>query len=230
MRTVGTPATTSTARARVRPYEPGDGTAVAPILYESSGGLYDRYAGSRSLAERAIRRALSREGTTASAEVVYVAQLGGEVAGAMAAMPYVDWTPRAHAFLRVTLWSIPPWRWPRAIAVYRASGRVAPEPPSSCFYIDSLATATGFRRRGVASALLEEAERRARQHNLRRVALDTWVDNHAARSLYAAAGFQEVAYTPGQGLLPGGVSLMKDIGPSRAGEPRGSWPPLRARP
>ena len=214
----------------MRPFGPDDATAVAPILYESSGGLYDRYAGTRALAERAITRALAREGTTASADVVYVAELDGEVAGAMAAMPYPDWTPRAHAFLRVTLRSIPPWRWPRAIAVYRASGRVAPEPPRSCFYVDSLATAVRFRRRGVARALLEEAERRARELDMRYLALDTWIDNHAARSLYAGAGFQEVAQTRGQGLLPGGVSLIKELGASQAAEPRGSWQPLRAQP
>lgn len=229
---VGTPARrpTSPFGPRVRPCEPDDATAVAPILYESSGGLYDRYAGTRALAERAITRALAREGTTASADVVYVAELDGQVAGAMAAMPYPDWTPRAQAFLRVTLRSIPPWRWPRAIAVYRASGRVAPEPPRSCFYVDSLATAVGFRRRGVARALLEEAEHRTRELDFRYMALDTWVDNHAARSLYARAGFQEVARTQGQGLLPGGVSLIKDVGASSVAEPRGSWPPLRARP
>ncbi len=216
--------------ARVRAYEPGDAPAVTAILYESSGGLYDRYAGSRALAERAIRRALASEGTSASADVVYVAELDGEVAGAMAAMPYLDWTPRAQAFLRVTLRSIPPWRWPRALAVYRASGRVAPEPPGSCFYVDSLATTAGFRRRGAARALLAEAERRARELGLAYVALDTWIDNRPARSLYAGAGFTEVAYTPGQGLLPGGVSLLKALGASAAGEPRASRPPLRARP
>ncbi len=220
---------TSLAGACVRPYRSGDAPAVAPILYESSGGLYDRYAGSRALAERAISRALSRDGTTASPDVVYVAELGGQVAGAMAAMPYADWTPRAHAFLRVTLRSIPPWRWPRAIAVYRASGRVAPEPPRSCFYVDSLATAVHFRRRGVARALLEEADRRARELRLAYVALDTWIDNHAARSLYARAGFREVARTAGRGLLPGGVSLIKEVGVNPAVEPRGSRPALRAR-
>ena len=215
---------------RVRRYEPGDAPAVAPILYESSGGLYDRYAGSRALAERAIARALARAGTSASGEVVYVAELDGRVAGAMAAMPYPDWTPRAHAFLRVTLRSIPPWRWPRAIAVYRASGRAGPEPPRSSFYVDSLATAEGFRRRGVGRALLEAADREARELDLRCVALDTWIDNHAARSLYAEAGFEEMARTPGRGLLPGGVSLLKELGANPPSRPPGSWPPPRVRP
>lgn len=217
------------AGPRVRGCLPADAPAVTPILYDSSGGLYDRYAGSRALAERAIKRALASDGTSASVDVVYVAELDGEVAGAMAAMPYSDWTPRAHAFLRATLRSVPPWRWPRAIAVYRASGRVAPEPPGSCFYVDSLATGTAFRRRGVARALLEEADRRARELGLRHVALDTWSDNRAARALYAQAGFKEVSHTPGRGLLPGGVSLVKQVDPERAGERRGSPPPLPAR-
>ena len=209
---IPTPRPTRHHRAVVRRYAPDDAPAVAPILYESSGGLYDRYAGSRALAERAIARALSRGGTSASGDVVYVAELAGEVAGAMAAMPYPDWTPRAHAFLHATLRSIPPWRWPSAIAVYRASGRVAPEPPNTCFYVDSLATDARFRRRGAARALLEEADRLALDLGLRHVALDTWIDNHAARALYAAAGFTEVSCTPGRGLLPGGVSLLKDLG------------------
>ena len=195
----------------MRACEPSDAAAVPPILYESSGGLYDRYAGSRALAERAIARALSREGTTASAEVVQVAELDGQVAGAMAAMPYPDWKPRAHAFLLVTLGSIPAWRWPRAIAVYRASSRVAPEPPRSCLYVDSLATAACFRRRGVGRALLDRADALAVELGLDHVALDTWVDNHGARSLYAGAGFTEVSYTPGRGLLLGGVSLVKQL-------------------
>jgi ribosomal protein S18 acetylase RimI-like enzyme len=222
---------TRPADPRVRGYRPGDAAAVAPILYESSGGLYDRYAGTRDLAERAIRRALGRDGTTSSADVVCVAELDGQVAGAMAAMPYGEWTPRAHAFLRVTLRSIPPWRWPRAIAVYRAGGRSAPEPPRSCLYVDSLATAVPFRRRGVARALLEEADRQARALDLRHVALDTWVDNRAARALYAKEGFEEVAVTPGRGVLPGGVSLMKKLGPATAGaEPREGHRRPRVRP
>ena len=106
--------------------------------------MYDRYAGNRKLAERALTRALEREGNTASADVVWVAELDGVVAGAMAAMSFDDWTPRAQRFLRVTLSSIPPWRWPAALSLYRASGRSAPEPRRACFYVDSLATEPAF--------------------------------------------------------------------------------------
>ena len=46
----------------VRPFRPGDAPAATALLYESSGGMYDRYAGNRKLAERAIARALAASG------------------------------------------------------------------------------------------------------------------------------------------------------------------------
>jgi GNAT superfamily N-acetyltransferase len=200
----------------VRPFRDDDPAGVVPLLYESSGGMYDRFAGTRALAERTIRRALATPGTTASADVVTVAELEGRVAGAMAAMPYHEWTARAQRFLRTTLRSIPPWRWPSALWLYRSSGRMAPEPPQFSLYVDSLATEAGMRRRGVGRALLDEAERAARDAGLRTLALDTWQGNHAARSLYLEAGFEEVAFTPPAGVMPGGVSLVKRLEPARA--------------
>jgi ribosomal protein S18 acetylase RimI-like enzyme len=196
---------------RVRPYQAEDSAAVTPILYESSGGLYDRYAGSRKLAERTISRALGRDGTTASSDVVWVAELDGQVAGAMAAMPFPEWTPRAYAFLRTTLRTIPFWRWPGAFWVYQAGGRAGAGPPQSCFYVDSLATAAGFRRRGVASSLLAEAERLAGELGHDSLALDTWADNEPALALYEGAGFEELGRSPGRGGLPGGVLLLKEL-------------------
>jgi len=196
---------------RVRPYQAGDAAAVVPILYDSSGGMYDRYAGSRRLAERTLSRALEGGESTASPDVIWVAELDGEVVGAMAAMRFREWTPRAHAFLRTTLRSIPPWRWPGALWVYRAGGRAGAEPPPASLYVDSLATVERFRRRGVASALLDFAERRARELRLAAVALDTWVDNEPACALYARAGFVEVGRSPGRGGMPGGVLLVKDL-------------------
>ena len=195
----------------MRPYRPSDSRAATALLYESAGGMYDRYAGTRRLAERALRRALEREGNSASADVVWVAELDGQVAGVMATMPFDQWTPRAQTLLGVTIRSLPPWRWPTALWRYRTSGRSAPQPPPGSLYIDSLATAEGFRRRGVARALLAEAERQARERGLRSLALDTWVENQAARALYGGAGFSEVARSPAVNGLPAWVSLVKEL-------------------
>ena len=67
----------------------------------------------------------------------------------------------------------------RAVAV-PGRRRAAPALPAGSFYVDSLACATNARRRGVAGALLAEAERQARGLGCRGVALDTFADNHAA--------------------------------------------------
>jgi ribosomal protein S18 acetylase RimI-like enzyme len=198
--------------ARIRPFRGEDADAAVPLLYESAGGLYDRYAGSPRLARRALTRALAHAHTTASADVVWVAELGGQVTGAMAAMPSDWWAPRSRAFLGVTLRAIPPWRWPTALWLYRTGARAAPALPSNSLYVDSLATAACARRRGVARALLAEAERQARGHGLPRVALDAFADNHAARALYRKAGFSETGSTRASGAMPAGVSLVKELG------------------
>jgi ribosomal protein S18 acetylase RimI-like enzyme len=184
---------------------------VVRLLYESAGGLYGRFAGGRERALRLLGRAFSAPGTNASAEVVAVAELDGRVAAALAAFPVEETAPRASAFLRLALRSVPPWRWPGALWLYWAGARAAPSPPRSALYIDALATDTAVRRRGAARALLAEAERRARQLELPAVALDTALDNRPARSLYVEAGFREVAYrSPGRGL-PGFVALVKPL-------------------
>jgi GNAT superfamily N-acetyltransferase len=198
--------------ATVRPFRSEDADAAVPLLYESAGGLYDRYAGSPRLARRVIARALRRPETTASADVVWVAELDGRIAGAMAAMPVDWWAPRSRTFRSVTLRAIPPWRWPTALWLYRTGARAAPALPAASLYVDSLATVASARRRGVARALLAEAERQARGHGLPRVALDAFADNHAARALYRSAGFSEAGSTPASGAMPAGISLLKELG------------------
>jgi len=197
--------------AKVRPFRSEDARAAAALLYESAGGLYDRYAGSPRLARRALSRALERDDTTASHDVVWVAELDGRVAGAMAAMPVDWWATRSREFLSVTLRAIPPWRWPTALWLYRTGARAAPALPTDSLYVDSLATAAHARRRGVARALLAEADRQAGTRGLRRVALDAFADNHAARALYRGAGYRETGSTPASGAMPAGVSLIKEL-------------------
>ncbi len=198
--------------AKVRPFRSEDARAAAALLYESAGGLYDRYAGSPRLARRALARALESDDTTASADVVWVAELDGRVAGAMAAMPVDWWAGRSRGFLSVTLRAIPPWRWPAALWLYRTGARAAPALPANSLYVDSLATAMHARRRGVARALLAEADRQAGNRGLTRVALDAFADNYAARALYRGAGYRETGSTPAAGALPAGVSLIKELG------------------
>ena len=201
----------SGAAPKVRPARETDAEPVAHLLYESSGGVYDRFAGGRRRAHRVLERAFALEGNNASAEVIKVAELDGRVVAALAAFPVDETARRASSFLRIVLRTIPPWRWPSALWLYWAGARAAPAPPRQSLYVDALATDDSARRRGAASALLEEAERDARRLALPSVALDTALDNHGARSLYIAVGYQEVAYRPPGRGLPGYVALLKPI-------------------
>jgi ribosomal protein S18 acetylase RimI-like enzyme len=72
----------------------------------------------------------------------------------------------------------------------RRTERATPAPAAESLYIDALGTAPAFRRRGVASALLADAEDRARRLGLGCVSLETEVDNEAARALYERCDFE----------------------------------------
>lgn len=195
----------------VRQARPEDFAHVAELLHHSAADMYNRFAGGHERALRVLERSLAEPGTASSAEVVWVAALDGEVAGAMAAFPVEEATIRARAFLRLALRGAPPWRWPVALYLYWAGGRAAPSPPASALYVDALATDPRFRRRGAARALLAQAERGARERRLPAVALDTTIANEPARKLYASEGYDEVAYRPPGRGLPGFVALVKPL-------------------
>lgn len=56
-------------------------------------------------------------------------------------------------------------------------------------YISNLAVGQGFRRRGIATALLKSCEQVARQWQIGELRLHVMEDNPAARALYRDAGF-----------------------------------------
>jgi ribosomal protein S18 acetylase RimI-like enzyme len=181
------------------------------LLHLSAADMYDRFSGGRERALRVLERAFETPGNLASAECVWVADVGGEIGGAMAAFPVDQAHERSRAFLRLALRGTPAWRWPRTLRLYRAGGRASPSPPASALYVDALATAERLRRRGAARALLAEAEREARGRGLPCIALDTTIPNKVARALYAREGFDEVAYRPEASGLPGFVALVKRL-------------------
>ena len=61
----------------------------------------------------------------------------------------------------------------------RATAAVSPQPAARMLYVDALATDPAHRRRGVARALLAEADRMAAAAGLGGVALDTGLENRA---------------------------------------------------
>jgi ribosomal protein S18 acetylase RimI-like enzyme len=197
--------------ADVRRAEPRDFPEAARLLHRSAADMYDRFAGGRERAVALLERSLAQPGNASSADVVWVAEVDGRLAAAMAAFPVEEALPRSRAFMGLALRAAPPWRWPRALYLFWVGGRVALTPPTPAFYVDALASDPQLRRRGAARALLAEAERQARRRGLPAVALDTTVGNDAARALYASAGFEEVAQRPPARGLPGFVALVKRL-------------------
>lgn len=184
---------------------------VVQLLYETAGGMYDLFAGGRERAARILRAAYVRDGNSASRDTVSLAEIDGRIAGAMAAFPVREGDRRARAFLRLTLSRTPPWLWPRTLRVFRLGGEVTPPAPADALYVDALATHADFRRRGVARALLETAERRARAAGLHAVALDTAKTNHAAQALYEGFGMERSGESRGTDRVPGAVAYVKRL-------------------
>lgn len=196
---------------RVRKARQEDVAAVARLLFESAPDMYTRFSGGRERALATLERAFGEPGNVASCEVSFVAELDGRAAAAMSVFPVSEAAERSRAFLSLTLRGTPFWRWPGTMRLYWAGGRANPKPPDDSLYVDALATDPDFRRRGAARALLEEAARQARERRLPAVTLDTTMSNEEARALYAATGFDEVAYRAPAHGLPGFVALLRPI-------------------
>ena len=194
-----------------RPARPEDAEVAARLLFESSAELYERYAGGREPALALLRAMFAAEGNGASREVVTLAELGGQPIAAMAAYPVDESAERARRGLRLSLRRIRPWVWPATLRIYRLGARHVPPPPPGCFYVDALATAAASRRRGAATALLADAERRARELHLDSLALETELDNSGAQALYEGFGFEARARCGPAGPLPGFVSYVKRV-------------------
>ena len=170
--------------------------AADALLYESAAPYYTAYAGGPERARRLLRTLYPRAGHTASWEVCRVAEAGGAIVGVLAAFPSRDGDALARRFVRLTLLHSAPVAHPRLMRHLRATAAVAPRPPERMLYVDALATDPAHRRRGVARALLAEAERMAAAAGLDGVALDTGIENRAARSLYERAGFSPSSLRP----------------------------------
>lgn len=196
----------------IRPAHVDEDSAVAELLYETAGGMYDLFTGGRERAARILRAAYARDGNSASRETVTLAEIDGRIAGAMATFPVAEGDDRARAFLRLTLARTPPWFWPRTMRVFRLGGRLTPPAPADALYVDALATDPAFRRRGVARALLEAAERRARAFGLGSLALDTAERNLAAQALYEGFGMERTGRSEGVGEIPGAIAYVKRLG------------------
>lgn len=172
----------------VRPARLTDRAGPA-LLHASAQPYYDAFTGSGQRSARLLERLWPTQGHTAGHDACRVAVAGDEAAGILVAFRAEDGDALARRFLAAAFPRLPVWHWPHVIRHLRASGEIMPIPPAESLYVDALAVDRAHRRRGVATALLEDAERIASTRGLRGVSLDTGLENRAAQALYEAYGF-----------------------------------------
>ena len=125
-----------------------------------------------------------------------MAEADSRLVGVLAAFAADDGDELARRFVRLTLVHSAPWRLPGLFRHLRATAAVSPHPPRGVLYVDALAVAPEWRRRGGARTLLAEADRLAAERDLSGVALDTGIENRPARALYERSGFVQRGLRP----------------------------------
>jgi ribosomal protein S18 acetylase RimI-like enzyme len=173
----------------IRPARPDD--PAVELLYESARPYYDAYAGGARRARAMLEAVYPHGGHAASFDRCRLALAGDEIVGLLAGFPVREGDRLARRFVRLTVPRLPPWAWPRTLRHLRAAGVLSPNPPADAYYVDALAVAATWRRRGIASALLDDATSNARSAGLSGLALDTGLHNEGARAFYQACGFRE---------------------------------------
>ena len=186
----------------LRPADPDDSPAIAPLLVEAGGGIYqyllEGVVPGMGVAEMLVPGLAAREGSF-SHRHCGVAVEGDRVVGV------------AHAY---------PADWMKSVdRSFLAPDRLEHLRPFDAaqdwgsYFLSALAVAPVWRRRGVAGRLLDWVEDRARTGGFDRITLHVWADNAAARRLYARHGYidVEVAAIPWHPQLPheGGSVLLR---------------------
>jgi ribosomal protein S18 acetylase RimI-like enzyme len=184
-----------------------DVAALAPLLHSTASDMYERVAGSRERALTIIADDVRRNSLAST----WVAELEGVLAGAMVAYPCREAPAGTRRFVATVLARRPPWRWPGILRLLWQGHRRAPHHPGSWLYLDALATAPEYRRRGVAMALLAQAERTAINNGSGAIVLDTPEGNAAALALYERAGFRVTERLPAEPPIPAALILVKKL-------------------
>lgn len=174
-----------TAAATIRPAEPDDAADIAGFMTMAGGGVYefllDGLVPGVSAAEMLTPGIAGRSGSFSHRHCA-VAVCGDRIIGAVHAYP-TDWMRDAdRSFL-------PQDRLDHLAAFDRTQDW-------GSYFLSAVAVDPDHRRAGHALRLLDWVYARARTGGFPRVSLHVWADNPAARRLYAAQGFAELAHVP----------------------------------
>ena len=114
-----------------------------PLLYDTSRGMYDRWAGNRENAFRILRRTFRGSGTdTAVTRSAWIAEIDGESVGVMAAFPGPEQGRRGRNIVLPDAGGHAAMDLAAARSGMYRRGQALPDPPGRehAFYVDALAT------------------------------------------------------------------------------------------
>jgi ribosomal protein S18 acetylase RimI-like enzyme len=176
----------------LRPATPGDAEPAAALIYETALTLGDYIFGqSGPEGTTRILAVLFREkGHLFSFQCTTLALSGGEVVGLVQALPAATLGMAGARLVRACAKC---FGLGAAIRMAWRSYPLAFEPDAKAgeYYVDTLAVAPARRNRGIGRALLEDAERRARELGFPVCSLSVMLHNTNALRFYRRAGYRE---------------------------------------
>lgn len=179
----------------IRDGEPEDAGSAARLEREAGSRLMDFLAGfsGRQATERLLAALWEKSGTRFSREYGRVARIEGRTAGFLVGYPEnliagLD-LKTGRALLALQGWRFILRALRHPLVTVRMSSM--PEAESGDWYVCVLATEAAFRGRGIGTALLGDAEIRARTAGAKSLSLMVAERNDAARALYDRFGFRE---------------------------------------
>lgn len=181
---------------RTRPAVPEDAPFVIPLLEVSLGGDGAFLLSAPSFPPGSILQALFQQPANRfSYRYVQVVEWEKEIAGVLLSFPASEISRLALStgrFLYALLGLKRFWHLVRkSIPLLGIT-----EAGKDEFFIQNLAVAPAFRRRGLATLLLQHAEEQALQKGLRACALTVSIENRAAQQLYRKNGYEIVERIP----------------------------------
>lgn len=174
----------------LRPATESDAHDIASLLVEAFAGKFQIIFGSRlEEGRRAIAAELCLRARKGRLEGAFVALEHKQVVGVVACR--TEDTPWAPSFLLIrAFWrEIGPWGMARAlVGLALLAGKPTPD---EC-HLDYLAVRSKWRRRGIGTALLRQAQEYARSQGKRRISLEVSLGNEDGLRLYQRLGFNHL--------------------------------------
>jgi ribosomal protein S18 acetylase RimI-like enzyme len=184
-----------------------DTTAVARLVYGTDPDLFRMMFGRPKTAIRRLSGLIGRTGTSFSHTHITLATGTSGILGLMIAFDPGTTKESEHDFLKACGF----WGMLRLMAVSFILFPVLSANGIKGRYIQNISVDPDQRGKGIGTALLKDAEEKARDDGIKTLSLDVSRKNDGARTLYRRMGFEETKTKRAWGIVPVTVRLEKTL-------------------